>query len=750
VRHERIWRWWIAGGLAAIAGYSLLPADTLPASLTYNVIGLASALAIVWAVRLHRPPRAAMWYWFAAGQVMSVLGDLTFEYYDDVLHQQPYPSVADVFYIASYPMLIVGLLLLVRQGRGRGGPAGLIDAAIVATGLGLAFWVFVLHPIAAGSAASELERIISTTYPAVDVLLLAILARLFTDSGTRTPSTRLLGLAAALLLAADTTFSLVTLYNDGDGGHVVDGPFLLSYVLWAAAALHPSMAVSEPGRPPAGGAVVRLARLGAFGACALVAPAMLFLPVVGGNAVDRQTVAFGAIVLFLLVMARMAGYMGAVQRHSGELERLALRDDLTGLGNRRLCVRALEAALDSGRPEMVLLGLSNFKTVNDELGHPVGDQILVELAARAVAAAGPDAVVSRMSGDEFAVLLPHPSAADAALVALRLAGALREPIRAGGHELLVTGAIGLADGAGAAGAAEVVRRAGVAKSAARQSGDPATRWTPALDERATEHARLGAEMRAGLDAGQFRVVYQPIVRLPEGRIRGVEALVRWDNPGRGTVSPDSFIPVAEQNGLIVELGAWIMRTACRRLADWRAALGDGAPEVVSVNVSARQLARPGFAETVAASLAATGLPASCLVVEVTETAVFEGGQAITALHELRALGVRVALDDFGTGHSSLGLLQTVPVDTLKVDKSFVDRITDAGRHAVIAEALIQISAGLGLDAVAEGVESAAQADALYRLGYRLLQGYYFGHPVADPDFDLIRARAMPYRMGTSR
>ncbi|MGX6606825.1 EAL domain-containing protein [Micromonosporaceae bacterium Da 78-11] len=231
------------------------------------------------------------------------------------------------------------------------------------------------------------------------------------------------------------------------------------------------------------------------------------------------------------------------------------------------------------------------------------------------------------------------------------------------------------------------------------------------------------------------------MELPSGRVAAVEALVRWEHPERGLVSPAYFIPIAEQNGLIVELGAWILATACRRLAGWRAELGPDAPEKVSVNVSARQLARPGFAQTVAAVLADSGLPAHCLAVEVTETAVFEGGQAVTALHELRAFGVRIALDDFGTGHSSLGLLQTVPVDILKVDKSFVDNITESGRHAVIAEALIQVSNGLGLSAVAEGVETAEQAAALYQLGYRLLQGYHYGRPVADPDFGVVRARA---------
>jgi EAL domain-containing protein (putative c-di-GMP-specific phosphodiesterase class I) len=224
------------------------------------------------------------------------------------------------------------------------------------------------------------------------------------------------------------------------------------------------------------------------------------------------------------------------------------------------------------------------------------------------------------------------------------------------------------------------------------------------------------------------------VELPSERVAAVEALVRWEHPARGLVSPAAFIPVAEQNGLIVELGAWILRTACAQAVAWRDDLGPIAPQRMSVNVSARQLAEPGFARVVADTLAWSGLGAHNLLVEVTETAVFGGGLALQAVHDLHDLGVRIALDDFGTGHSSLGLLQTVPVDVLKVDKSFVDNITMAGRHAVIAEALIQVSNGLGLTAVAEGVETAEQAAELYRLGYQLAQGYHFGRPIPQPDF----------------
>ncbi|BCJ47227.1 hypothetical protein GCM10010168_71840 [Actinoplanes ianthinogenes] len=715
---EKLWRGWIAAGVLAIAGYYLLPAGGVAASLVYNVIGLASVLGILAGVRLHRVARPALWYWFAAGQFTWVVGDLVYEYYEHVLHQEPYPSAADAFYLASYPMLVVGLWMLIRGGGG----ARAAEAAIAGIGFGLALWIFVLHPIATDAANSTLERVIGIAYPAADALILALAARLLVSRGS-TASTRLLVMAVLFLLFSDVGFSVVTLYADGDD-RILSAGWLISYVLWAAAALHPSAAAPPD---PAADNTIRAGRaqFAALTACALLAPAMLFLPGVGADTVDRVAIGACSVLLFLLSVARVFALTRTVQGQTAELERIALHDELTGLPNRRHFEQA------RGPLHVVFLGLSGLKNINDELGRPVGDQVVAVSAARIFAAAPEATQVARIGGDEFALALPD--AETAARVVQRLVAVLREPVEAGGHELLAGASMGVAE---AGGVLEALRRAEAAMHAAKQTGEPYRAWSAELDERAGEHARLGAELRAALDAGQFQVVYQPIVRLPERRVTAVEALVRWQHPQRGMVSPAAFIPVAEQNGLIVELGAWILHTACRRMADWRAELGALAPDRVSVNVSARQLARADFPATVAAALATTGLPARCLTIEVTETAVFGGGQALTSLHELRALGVRIALDDFGTGHSSLGLLQTVPVDVLKVDKSFVDNITEAGRHTVIARALIQVSEGLGLTAVAEGVETAEQATALYELGYRLLQGYYFGKPTAEPRFEV--------------
>jgi diguanylate cyclase (GGDEF)-like protein len=727
----------VAAGVLAAPAFFLFPDHGVAQRLFYNAVGLLAAVAMVVGVRLHRPQRPAMWYWFAAGQLTSTFADIIQTWHVHTYGVAAYPSFADIFYLAAYPLNGLGLFLLVRR-RGIRDVAGLIDAAMVTTATTLGFWVLVLHPIAAGTDASLAERMVSLAYPSGDILLVAMLARLFTTAGGRTASTQLLSAAALLLFGADVTYSLITLHTTYDT--TIAPAWLLSYVLWAAAALHPSM--GDAARPPRAEGRTRLrpGRLALLAGCSLSAPGLLFVPGIWSQPLDRVAVGTGAAVLVALVAARLAGFVAEVQRQSDRLENLALHDDLTGLGNRHRLDLALHAALAVRPVQIALLGLNNFKTINDELGHPVGDLLLTELAARLVDAAGPGALVARMSGDEFAVLLPSGDPGATEVAARRLAGALREPIRAGGHELLLGAGIGLASSSDTAGPAELLRRAGVAMYTAKQTGEPYRRWRPQLDERSSEHARTGADLRTALDTGQFRVVYQPIVELPGARVVAVEALVRWEHPERGLISPASFIPIAEQNGLIIELGEWILRTSCARMAGWRASLGPDAPDRISVNASARQLARPGFAGTVAAALAEAGLPAACLVIEMTETAVFEGGQAVIALHELRALGVRIALDDFGTGHSSLGLLQTVPVDILKVDKSFVDNITESGRHTVIAEALIQVSKGLGLAAVAEGVETAEQAAALYELGYRLLQGYHYGRPVAEPDFTGIRDR----------
>jgi EAL domain-containing protein (putative c-di-GMP-specific phosphodiesterase class I) len=256
-----------------------------------------------------------------------------------------------------------------------------------------------------------------------------------------------------------------------------------------------------------------------------------------------------------------------------------------------------------------------------------------------------------------------------------------------------------------------------------------------MDVRAREHARLAADLSTAVDRGEVHLRYQPIVALPSGSLAGVEALVRWNHPVRGMVSPAEFIPVAERTGLIVPLGAWVLHESCRQAASWLRRWGSAAPDRISVNVSARQLIEPDFPATVEAALLTSGLPAERLTVEITETAVFGGGPALEAVQAMRALGVRVALDDFGTGHSSLGLLRTCPVDVLKVDKSFVDGVAQSLEQEAIVTSVSQIGTAMRLQVVAEGVETAQQADRLHVLGYRFAQGFHFARPLTNDEIE---------------
>jgi len=424
-----------------------------------------------------------------------------------------------------------------------------------------------------------------------------------------------------------------------------------------------------------------------------------------------------------------------------ELAYQASHDELTGLINRSLFVRITDAALAESReaPErtvVLLVDLDDFKAINDRLGHSVGDALLVAVGNRLRGGVRPEDTVSRLGGDEFAVLLRDVDPGERMEIARRFIGELALPLRAGGHELLVRASVGVAPGAAGAEAGELLRRADLAMYVAKGHGrGRCTEFDETMDQQASEHARLAADLSAAIERNELRLVYQPIVALPGGELAGVEALVRWTHPVRGQVSPGECIPVAERTGLIVPLGAWILYEACEQGAAWLRELGPAAPGRISVNVSARQLGEPDFSAVVEQALLASGLPADRLIVEITETAVFDGGPALSAVAAMRALGVRVALDDFGTGHSSLGLLRTCPIDVLKVDKSFVDGVGQSIEQEAIVTSLSQIGTAMRLQVIAEGVETASQAERLHELGYQLAQGFHFDRPLPPQEIE---------------
>jgi diguanylate cyclase (GGDEF)-like protein len=415
----RAWRIYLAGGLAAVALYLLLPLEGLWSSLAYDLIGLSSVAVILVAVRRHQPARPLIWWCFAVGQLLFVIGDMLYSVIDLVPHQTPFPSIADGFYLGGYPILAMGLLVLIRgriSGRDR---AGLIDAAIIATGLGLLSWTFLMKPIAADPSLSLPERLISLAYPLGDVLLLAMAARLATSPGARTTAYRLLGVALLLLLGADIGYAVLNLVSSYEGG-LIDAGWLLSYVIWGTAALHPSMrSLSEVA--PDQTARFSHWRLALLATTSLMAPAVLVQQGLRHQPIDVGAIAFGSVVLFLLVVLRMAGLVAKVQDQATQLAALAHNDGLTGIPNRRAWELELPREMArvrryGGRLYVALLDLDHFKRYNDHHGHQGGDRLLKEATAAWRTRMRRTDLLARYGGEEFAVMLRDCSQAEAVMV----------------------------------------------------------------------------------------------------------------------------------------------------------------------------------------------------------------------------------------------------------------------------------------------------------------------------------------------
>jgi diguanylate cyclase (GGDEF)-like protein/PAS domain S-box-containing protein len=422
-----------------------------------------------------------------------------------------------------------------------------------------------------------------------------------------------------------------------------------------------------------------------------------------------------------------------------QLQRQAFSDTLTGLPNRALCLDRLAHAVARlerhAQPlALLFLDLDRFKRVNDTLGHAVGDALLVAAAERLQACVRTGDTVARLGGDEFTVLLEEvTSPAQAQQVAASVVLAFQQPFVVAEQELYVTASVGVActqqtDVTGQ----ELLRQADVALYQAKAGGRAcALLYDPAMDT--NTEARLGLEndLRRAVERQQLVLHYQPDVDLATGQVTGVEALVRWQHPRLGLVPPLEFIPLAEETGLILPIGQWVLKEACRQAVAWRRAQPQLQPLVMSVNLSARQLEAPGFIEEVAAVLAESGLPPACLRLELTETAVMRRvEEMIPLLHKLKALGVQLAIDDFGTGYSSLSHLARFPVDTLKVDQSFVRQMgSDAGTTAIV-QATIALAHALHMEVTAEGIEQPDQLLQLRRQHCDRGQGFYFARPLS--------------------
>jgi diguanylate cyclase (GGDEF)-like protein/PAS domain S-box-containing protein len=1026
---RRAWGLYLVVLLAGIPVY-FFAVGGLVQRVVFYAYGFSSVAAIFVGLRMHRPGRRWPWLAFAGGLLLFAVGDVAFDVYAAAGNAVPVPSVADYLYLAGYPVLAWGMVLLVRY-RVRGADlTSALDGVMVAIGVGVMAWVLVMAPYAHDRTLSLGARLVPIAYPALDLLLVAVVVRLLLSRGVRNPSFRLLAASVVSLLVADGFFAFATLHNTYGDGSLIDLGWLLSYALWGAAALHPSMSRLTD---PAPSTVPRNSRaaLVLLALAALTSPATLIIQEVRGVGSDEVLLAASSAVMFVLVLARLSvltralnssnrqlalaaarqvvltdvavAFVGAgdaqsvaqaavcaamalvggadswssfvamspsgatvvavagpapcrvgepadsqltaswderrppdssarlaayeqdagrgsspserhvepvmvgdqlrgklatgpiangadavipalglvcsqmglalqsveateerlrarnerqfrslVQNSSDvvtligpdgvvryqspgvravlgrepdglaglplgllihpddasaaraqltkvlarglaatanfecrvghadgswravdtnitnllddpdvgaivlnsrdvtdrraleqELNHQAFHDSLTGLANRALFVDRVAHALDraerqTGPVAVLFLDIDDFKMVNDSLGHPAGDELLVTVADRLKASTRPGDTVARFGGDEFALLLESgdmPEAAQA--VAGRVAEALKAPIRIGTADVSVRASIGIALGQPPVdGPDGLLRDADLAMYMAKRNGKGRFEmFRPAMHEEAVRRLEVAADLRRAIEGAQLEVFYQPIVDVHTATAIGAEALVRWHHPTRGLVAPVEFIPVAESTGLIVPLGRWVLAEACRQAQSWRrSGLVDDA-FYISVNLSARQLQDPELLDDVAEALRDSGLPAGAVVLEVTESAVMEDlDTAVSRLQALKDLGLRLAVDDFGTGYSSLSYLRNLPVDVVKIDKSFVDRITLDPEGAAMVRSVIDLSSALGLTSIAEGVEQDDQLSLLDELGCDNVQGYLFAKPMPSVQF----------------
>jgi diguanylate cyclase (GGDEF)-like protein len=744
------WKYALIGGMCLVALYFAFPNETSQ-DIVYAALGTASVVCILVGVRLHRPKDRLGWYFLAVAGSCFTLGDDAWTFYNSVLHTSvPFPSFADALYLSGYPFLFAGVLRLTRDPNCAIRREDNADAAIVSMGALAISWHFLMNSYVHDSTLGTFGMLVNLAYPIMDIALMFILFRALLFGESRRPFHKLLAVAMIVMFMGDFTYDLLVLHNSYDTGSPSDALFLIEYVLIGVAALHPSVAgaTSEAGAADVASDRPETSdrhRIPIVILAGFIPPTILVVTASLGVSVNVLVMASLCVAVFAVICLRMIWLIGRISRQSlemkeneADLRHMAFHDELTGLANRALLYDRVEQALASmtrsGRSVALCFGdLDGFKTVNDTLGHHIGDTVLVKAGVLLESIVRPGDTVARLGGDEFAVLMVElEDPATAVEFAGRIVSVLHEAVEFEGNQAGISISVGVAFADSTTPVEQVISEADAAMYEAKASGkDRVEVFQSSMRTRLLERLELTSGFRGSLERSEFFLEFQPIFSLGDRRLRGFEALVRWQHPTRGLVAPLDFIPIAEETGFIVPLGRWVLVEACEQLAAWSAL--PAAHLTLAVNLSRRQLVSPHLVDDVRSALALSGIEPQQLILEVTESGLVEHPeQATSALTELRALGIRIAVDDFGTGYSSLSHLQRFPVDVLKIDKSFIDPLNEAEpASSALVTSIIGLAHSLSLEVVAEGIEREGQFERLIELDCDYGQGYLMGRPL-DP------------------
>jgi len=727
-----------------------------------GTIFVASLLVVGSALKAKASPRQRRsgWIWITAAATSWMLGEIIWGWYALVIDKQiPSPSVADVAYLGAVPLAVVGIALLsANRGQVAGALRNLCDGLIIAGSLLFISWSTALGVVYRVGGGDTLSRVVNVAYPATDIILCtAALAALSKVPAARRRELALMGLGLLAFAVADSAYTYLSYTNSYGGGSIFDTGYIVGYLLIFLATLVPASSKLKLGTArelSTGQTLLPYVPLG-------IAVVITVWKAATGSRFDGLLVTTGAVTVSLVLVrqaiivvenSRLARSLqttvSELQQRESELAYQASHDPLTGLANRVLFADHADRALlrrqrGAGAVALMVCDVDDFKSVNDTLGHVAGDEVLRAVAERLTSCMRKSDAAARLGGDEFGMLLEDLGRPDAAIeTATRICDAMRPPFMIAGNTVSTTISIGIALASETCDTTEqLLRAADVALYEAKDAGkDRFEVFDAGMLTEVFSRISLRADLSVLADhPEQLELHYQPIVEIRSGRITGVEALARWRHPERGLLYPDSFIQGAEESGAIVAIGAAVLEQACRQIEVWKQQ-GIVCPSV-SVNLSARQLQEPSLVATVREALRRYGMTPDELTLEVTESIMaFDADRAIDRLLALKSLGIEIAVDDFGTGYSSLEYLRRLPVDTLKIDRSFTNELENDSSTVVLVDLMNQLGHAVGLRTVVEGVETEEQMRTISLLACDEAQGFLISRPVPAADIvALIRA-----------
>jgi diguanylate cyclase (GGDEF)-like protein len=762
------------------------------------VFNLLATIALYMAARRSRVVSRRLYFaWgiLALAQLSFSLGDIAWAVLELKLGISPFPSIADVFYLLFYPVFFTGILILPELRLERlNYPKVVLDVSIILVAATVGYWNFLLGPVvAAGAGQPLLNRIITLAYPVGDlVLIFATLKLLYlqSEADDRMPLVFLI-FSIVLMVLTDSIYGYQTLSTQYASGNLLDLGWIVSYFLIGMAGVWQAWMQPGLGGQEKEATVRSSSQPGSSTWLAYlpyiwipIAFAILILEYTRQISFDLFTM-IGIILIIGLVFVRQVTILrenevlfsqlhealDQVKQRTVELRRAnqelrwevhermriekqmaydSFHDGITGLPNRTLFMDRLKHALDyTKRHEdfsfsVIFLDIDHFKEVNDGLGHPIGDQVLGEVAQRMLACLRTSDTIARLAGDEYIILLEDiHGTEDVVQVIGRIQESLKEPLLLEGHLVSITASFGIvANGNSYSQAEDILRDADIAMYQAKAAGKARfVIFDPHMRDQAAWRLKMKADLQKAVMYGEFFLNYQPIFVLSNNRILGFEALLRWQHPQNGVVSPMDFIPLAEETGLIRSIGLWVLEQACRQIGEWQAKFPQTPPLTMSVNTSGVQLNQPDFAEQVQEVLERTGVDGRSLILEITEGILLNRSESVTAkFNAVNDLGVQFQIDDFGTGYSSLSYVRDFPISTIKIDRSFIQNI-EVESTGDIVRAIINMAHNLRQSAIAEGIETESQLEYLKQAYCEAGQGYLLGRPQSVEEVEkLLRLR----------